>query len=232
MARRYAGLIFAALALLAAAPAIAGPDDSQRWVFRVFLDDREIGFHEFKVNRTESTEKVEINARFDVKVLFFNAYSYEHLNQENWSAGCLQGIESRTNDNGTLMSVSGESRLDGFFVTTHEQSGSTGSDCLSSFAYWNRDILSAKQLLNSQTGALSDISVEEQGRDNRRFGASEIAAVKYTLQTGDGPISLWYTADGGDWLSLEAPAKGGRTIRYEPVILPFLPVEEAQLAMD
>ena len=60
-------------------------EDSDRWVFRVYLDDREIGFHEFSVTDRDGGQDVEISAEFDVKFLFFNAYSYDHRNLESWA---------------------------------------------------------------------------------------------------------------------------------------------------
>ena len=55
---------------------------------------------------------------------------------------------------------------------------------------------------------------------------SPVEAVRYTLSTSGGDIRLWYTRE-GLWLALEAPAKGGRTIRYRPVRLPDAPVRDA-----
>jgi hypothetical protein len=219
------------LAMLPATTLQAMPIDKQ-WTFRVYLDDREIGFHEFKVSGEERQRQVEINARFDVKILFFNAYKYEHRNRESWIEDCLAGIESETNDNGEVLTVSGESTPESFEIETNEQSETLSMDCVRSFAYWNPAILESEQLLNSQTGELMAVTVSPAGPDRIRFGKSELEAIKYTLETDDGPISLWYTPDRQYWLALEAPAKGGRTIRYEPIILPDWPQDRDSLAME
>ena len=93
---------FPLLALIASltvsSPAAA--DDADRWLFRVYLDDREIGFHEFSVRERDGRFDVETTANFDVNILFFNAYSYNHKNRETWSGNCLEGIEAVTDDNG------------------------------------------------------------------------------------------------------------------------------------
>ena len=220
-----------ALALLVAAPLQAN-EVEQQWTFRVYLDDREIGFHEFRISGEEELRQVEINAQFDVKILFFNAYQYVHRNFEQWNGDCLEEIESQTNDNGTLLTVSGESTPASFEIETNETAATVNAACIRSFAYWNPVILDSDRLLNSQTGELMNVTVKNAGNDTIQFGNSALEAVKYTIETGDGPISLWYTPDREHWLALEAPAKGGRTIRYEPIILPVWPGEGDSLAME
>ena len=68
----------------------------QQWRFKVSLDGREIGFHDFVVSRQGNQRMVEISADFDVKILFINAYRYDHANSEIWKDGCLQQIRSET----------------------------------------------------------------------------------------------------------------------------------------
>ena len=68
------------LALAGTAPAAADLNDmsavdaGQQWRFRVYLDDREIGYHSFRVEQVGDYERVEIEASFDIRILFFNAY--------------------------------------------------------------------------------------------------------------------------------------------------------------
>lgn len=210
----------------------ANQADEDRWVFRVLLDSKEIGYHEFRVLGHPDDRQVEISAEFDVRILFISAYSYDHRNTERWSGDCLAGIEAFTNDNGDEFSVSGERAPEGFVVNTNQDSSRISSDCVRSFAYWNPVILESERLLNSQTGEIVDVQVRDEGPDTLNVGPHPIPARKYTLLMKDGPINLWYSPGGQRWLALEAPAKGGRTIRYEPVILPGNPVGDTRFAME
>lgn len=88
--------------------------------FDVFLDDREIGFQNFTVTPTSLGKRVETQAKFEVKVLRFTAFAYDHRNTEVWRDGCLQTIEARTDSNGKLQAVRGEDRGDAFVVSTAE----------------------------------------------------------------------------------------------------------------
>jgi hypothetical protein len=48
-----------------------------------------------------------------------------------------------------------------------------------------------------------------------------VEAIRYRLLAKSGAITLWYSNDESRrWLALEAPAKGGRTLRYIPVRIP------------
>ena len=145
-----AGSVLFAPGLAAMAPAgSAMPEDERYWNFRVFLDDREIGFHEFRVVSEGATQRVQSNARFDVKILFFNAYSYRHSNAETWRNGCLARIQSSTDANGDRTDVDGNLGDAGFELYAAEESQVLGSDCVRTFAYWNPSLLRADSLLNA-----------------------------------------------------------------------------------
>ena len=206
--------------------------DDRYWNFRVFLDDREIGFHEFRVMGDGIEQRVEIDAGFDVKVLFINAYSYRHTNVETWRDGCLVSIQSATDDNGDRLEVAGETGEQGFLLAGPAGQPGIVGDCIQSFAYWNPGILSAERLLNAQTGELVDVRIEDRGSASVRVGDRELPASRYQISMSDGKIDLWYHRDTGQWLALEAPTKGGRVLRYEPVGLPLMPDGDDRLVME
>ncbi|MEJ2384963.1 MAG: DUF6134 family protein [Xanthomonadales bacterium] len=221
-----------AVIVLGAAVQPLAADESDRWLFRVYLDDREIGYHEFTVTERDGRRDVETTARFDVKFLFINAYSYDHQNRETWSGDCLQGLDAVTDDNGTEYRVNGEAKPNGFLLNVNRAAERIGSDCVRTFAYWNPAILQADRLLNSQTGELADVTIRSEGPDTLEIGPHRVAAEQYTIETEDGPIRLWYAPGGQHWLALEAETDGGRTLRYVPLILPWNAVGETRLAMD
>lgn len=236
----------AAAALALSGNALAAPGDTEatspepvafaseplEWRFRVLLGKREIGFHEFRVDRGSDRTQVEINAQFDVRVLLFKAYSYTHRNIEVWEGGCLAGIESVTDDNGKPFRVRGRTESGAFVFDTRDEQELRGPECTRSFAYWNPDFLDSTRLLNSQTGELVDVSIDRLPDEVLEVKGEPVAARRYALEMDDGTISLWYSADTGQWLALEAPAPGGRVLRYEPVELPLDLSADERLAMN
>jgi len=230
MLKNLRNTVLALLCLGGAAPALA--DDADRWLFRVYLDDREIGFHEFAVRDLGGRREVEVTARFDVRILFFNAYRYDHRNRETWYDDCLEGIESTTDDNGDAYRVNGRVDAGDFVLETHIEAARIDAPCVQTFAYWNPAILEAERLLNAQTGEWVDVAIRPEGAVTLDIGPHRVAAEKYTIEMDDGPIRLWYSPGGRHWLALEAETAGGRTLRYVPLALPWNAVTEHRLAMD
>lgn len=219
--------IVAALAALLVPGLVSAAD---RWEFEVLLNDKEIGQHTFDVSRTEDGQRMETEASFDVRFLFVTAFRYRHQNTEVWRDGCLSSIDAITNNNGETLAVNGGAAENRFDVAGPRGSESL-TGCVQTFAYWNPDILDADKLLNSQTGEYEAIDVVYAGADTVDVGGTAIDADRYTMTAKGGDISLWYSRDDQRWLALEAPAKGGRTIRYRPVSVPP-PQDDAGIVAD
>lgn len=206
-------------ATLVTLPVSANVSGTQRWQFKVFLDDREIGYHEFNVSRNGDSRRVESRASFDVKVLFINAYRYRHRNVENWNDNCLTDINSATDANGEKFVVLGNRDENGFSLSTGDSETSL-PQCVMTFAYWNPEFLKASRLVNSQTGDYENVEVMVDGSDTVEVEGREIPADRYQIRLEEGPITVWYATDDKRWLALESVAKGGRVLRYEPMSLP------------
>lgn len=214
------GIIAGSLAIFAVAPLAQPADTTRNWRFDVLLDGKEIGYHAFELRDDGSQQVLETEASFDVKFLFINAFRYRHSNVEIWSDGCLEKIDATTNSNGKQQTVSGR-RADERFAVRRTEGESSLPVCVQSFAYWNPRILDATRLLNTQTGEYENVSASFDRRDEVRVDGEPVDALRYRLSTKGGDITLWYSDDDQPlWLALEAPAKGGRTLRYEPTRVP------------
>ena len=181
----------------------------REWHFRVLLDGKPIGRHDFKVIGTDETAEVVSRARFSLSVLRIPVYRYGHDDHELWKGGCLATIDASTDDNGRPLSVRGEATADGFHIL-----GQTGArtlqGCVRSFAYWDRRILADRRLLNAQTGEYEPVQVTRAAAAGEVPGASEHAL----LEGEHFRIELWYSAT-GEWRALESRTKDGKRLRYE-----------------
>ena len=197
-------------------------DQPLEWQFRVYLDDKAIGYHDFTLSRGDNGLRLQTEARFDVKFLFFTAYTYRHSNTEIWDADGLSSLQSYTDANGEIYELDGRRSGDVFMLSTRR-----GQEVLPrqlmTFAYWNPGILEQQRLLNSQTGEYERIesAVAYRGRT--------IRAQRYDLVLDTVPISVWYAVEDNRWVALESPTESGRVLRYEPLRLPEAPVELALL---
>jgi hypothetical protein len=202
--------------LLAAAPAqllaSTAAMQEKEWRFRVYLDDKEIGSHDFLLTEREDGHELRTEANFVYKLLFVKLYEYEHRNTETWRGDCLAGIESTTDANGKPFSVSGALDDRGFRV-----SGSEGEavlpPCVMTFAYWNPDFLQQPRLLNTQNGEYVEIEVQPPERVELQVRGSVQPAQRYLLKAGELELNLWYSLD-REWLALES-ITDGRRLRYE-----------------
>lgn len=207
------------IALLIASLPVAALAQPAEWRFQVFLNDKPIGYHRFSVENDGRAQVLTTEASFDVKLLFITAFRYRHENTETWRDGCLQSMDARTDSNGKQLDVTGELRETSFAVT-HSGGILVLDECVQSFAYWNPSILDAERLLNSQTGEYEKVEIRRDAVDQVVVGDTTVEAERYTLSAKGGDITLWYARDSYRWLKLEAPAKGGRRIRYLPVDVP------------
>jgi len=215
--RLFAPLVAGLAALCAASPATAdsagGGSAVRSLNFEVYLDDREIGYHRFELRDDGTALRLTTEADFEVKVLLFTAFAYEHRNVEFWNDGCLQRIEARTDSNGKLYRVEGERRDDAFLLETGD--GSRRLDgCVRSFAYWDRSLLDRPRLLNSQTGEYLEVDLERLPAGTLQIGRDQVRVDRYALSAPGMDIELAYASGSGEWLALESRVDQGRTLRY------------------
>jgi len=210
--RRAPEVAIAIAAAACIAPFMASAGDSTRvreWHFRVLLDGKPVGRHDFTVTGTDEAAEVVSRARFVVTVLRIPVYRYVHDDRELWKGGCLANIDASTDDNGRGLAVRGEAAADGFHVLGGA-GAHTWQGCVRSFAYWDRRILASQRLLNAQTGEYEPVQVTRAAASGEVPGASE-----HDLLEGEHfRIELWYRAS-GEWCALESRTKDGKRLRYE-----------------
>ncbi|MEE4217522.1 MAG: DUF6134 family protein [Xanthomonadales bacterium] len=218
--------LFAALALLAILflspnaeasepPGLSAGGDAGAWRFRVFLDDREIGYHHFYLAGTGEHRQLRSEASFEYRLLFVKLFHYEHENLETWSGNCLSSIRSKTDANGRAFKVNGKAG-DGTFLVTGNDGLTSLPDCVMSFAYWNPAFLEQERLLNTQDGSFLDVEVSPPVPEELVVRGESQPSLRYRLAAGDLNLDLWYS-DENEWLALESEVSGGRKLRYEPM---------------
>jgi len=183
------------------------------WSFRVFLDDKEIGYHHFYIAEHGEMKQMKSVASFEYKLLFVRLFHYEHENSEIWAGDCLQSINSRTNANGEPFRVDGRLETGQFRVENMAGERSL-PECVMSFAYWNPRFLEQKSLLNTQDGEFMDVEISNPVFEKLEVQGESRPSHRYRLAAGALNLDLWYSTD-QEWLALESEVQGGRTLRYE-----------------
>lgn len=207
------------LALFYTASVSADLPEPARWQFEVLLDEKKIGYHDFTVSQRDGNQVVKTEAKFNVKLLFVNVFSYHHQNEETWRDNCLSSIDAETASNGKDFVVRGQASTAEFQIQT-ESTANELPPCIMTFAYWNPEFLTAEKLLNSQSGDYEKVTIAKEGEEGLLVKGQNIQAIKYSVSGAAAPITLWYAAADHRWLALESVVKGGRILRYKPVNLP------------
>lgn len=195
--KRFAALV-ALLAHAALAPAQEGGIDAGNWDFTATLDGKPIGTHRFAVSTDGTQRSIDSRAQFVVRVLGIPVYRYRHEAQERWQGDCLRELHADTDDDGQRRQVA--QRFD--------------TECLMGFAYWSPRLAQQSRLVDPQTGriepvrfeAVPDASIDVRGRATPAHG--------WRLVADHQRIVVWYAADTGRWIALDAEAKGGRRLSY------------------
>ena len=188
---------------------------AKEWAFDVYLDKSKIGQHSFSLNdANELTSK----AKFNVKVLFIDAYQYDHKAVEKWHGDCLANLEAHTVENKVVTDVKGKLTEPGFIVDDGKTKQILPA-CSMTFAYWNPKMLTQTKLLNPQNAEWLDTKITKLGTEKIEVKGKSIEATHYKL---DGSlvgknklkIELWYNAN-NDWVALKSITPEGYTINYK-----------------
>lgn len=198
-----------ALALLFAVPLQA-----QDWSFEVYLDQQKIGTHSFSLDQNQ----LQSRANFKVKVLFINAYRYQHQADEQWQGNCLSQLTAHTEENKEITDVKGAIQNNQFVL---EKNGSTQTlpGCIMTFAYWNPEILKQSRLLNPQNAEYLDVTVTDEGSKTIEVKGQTTLTHQYRLNgrlkgKDKLKITLWYDQQ-QQWVALESITPEGYKIKYK-----------------
>ena len=179
----------------------------QNWLFDVRIDEKDVGFHDFKLSKDPNGYTMDARVEFRYKVLGVTVFSYEHAVTERYDNKlCLQSISSQTKTNGKQQSLSGSAGPNGFVLAT-QPTTSIMIDCILTFAYWTPKLLEQSQILNGQTGEIVDIDVAPMPSTNIDV------TKRYALKGNKIDMHLAYD-ESGNWLTLDSILENGRSLTY------------------
>ena len=193
-------------------------ESKRSWNFIAYLDNSEIGYHNFEVNISDSKTTVKTQAEFDVTFMFIPVFKYEHSNFEVWNNGCLVKLNSTTNNDGEDLFVE-LSNSDGITQIETTSKKLSKRDCVRSFAYWNEELIKSNVLMNTQSGELLDVTHKLVGTEKILINDKLVDTQRYQLQGKDEQgididINLWYNTN-NQWVALESKLENDRVLRYQ-----------------
>ncbi len=202
-----AAIALGALSLVTASIATATLTTGPGMGFKVYRDGSNIGQHTISFEQKGDQLIVDIEIGLEVTFAFITFYDYKHRNREIWRNGQLISINTETDDNGKIHTVSGRAVGNGFLVNGNGEQTLLPADIIPT-SYWNPATRSASTLMNSQTGELIEVSItpEETKPVSMPWGERE---GRLHRMTGDLELDLWYDRKGCLLkLSFKAPSDG------------------------
>ena len=188
---------------------------AKEWAFDVYLDKTKMGSHTFSLN---DANQMTSRAKFKVKVLFVEAYSYNHVSKEQWQGDCLSSIDADTTENKVVSKIKGKLEADIFNISNGKQSQTLPS-CVMTFAYWNPKTLTQSKLLNPQNAEYLDAKIKQIGIESIDVKGVKTEATHYLLQgLSEGKtklnIDLWYDQN-KNWVALQSTTPEGYKVIYK-----------------
>lgn len=174
--------------------AVSTPAPSVHRVFDIMRQGSKIGTDTFDISHQGDVTKVKIVTHVLVKVMFINAYRYDHSETASWKGNELVAFSSQTDDNGTPHKINA-SQDDGRLALDVD---GTKSDLPKGFvpaSLWSAGVSNKAQLFDPGNGKRLSTRPQDLGEET-----VEIHGVPQQLRhlrlVGAYARDLWFDKDG------------------------------------
>jgi uncharacterized protein DUF6134 len=164
--------------------------------FRVLRHGSPIGEHRVTFQPDGTRLTVETHVDIAVKVLFFTAFRFKHHAEEVWDSGRLVSVKSTTDDDGTLMQVSGHSVADGFRIVGGDGPFLAAAHLLTSNALWESRVVHEHRLIDVQHGGEVGLVTKQLGDEDVDTPEGPVRASRHHIITPYCAGSVFHDGDG------------------------------------
>ena len=166
-----------------------------------------VGFSNIKLKRSGKKVIANIEVKISVKILNFDAFSYNLKNEEVWESGILTKINSKTIIGKKTEFVTGKREKNGFNIEGSKFSGLVEGNPATT-SYFSPEFLKRKTWISTQDGDPLSVSATKIGPDIAKSINGEIPATLWKI-SGDLDLDLLYAKD-GKWLGSRFYAGGSQ----------------------
>lgn len=219
-------LALMALPLCPAAADIAPAATKTHQAYDIIRQGSTIGTNTVDVERRGDTVQVKIGTKILVKVMFVEAYRYDHDSTETWKAGQLVAFNSQTNDNGTKHSVTVTSSADKLDISADGKHSDVPAS-LRPASFWNKAFDAQKELFNPATGKRLAVQVKDLGDEKITINGAPRQGRHYKI-SGDMDRDVWF--DGDTLLRLKLVGSDKSIIDSDLTQIASTPLDEAATA--
>jgi hypothetical protein len=213
--RRLLGLAAtaAAIPLLGPLHSLGADTAAQRGLhFRALRHGSPIGEHRVTFRLDGDRLTVETHVDVAVRVLFFTAFRFKHDAEEIWRSGRLVSVKSTTDDNGTLLKVSGDAVEDGFRIVGDDGPFLAAAHLLTSNTLWDSRVVRENRLIDVQRGGEIGMVTKRLGDEQVDTPQGPVRASRHQMITPYWAGSVFHDSD-GRWVKALIELRG-ESIEY------------------
>ncbi len=181
-------------------------------IFNALRDGSLIGEHRVIFRADGNILNVETRVDIAVKVLVFTVFHFTHRSTEIWRSGRLESIDTSTDDDGTLLRVSGTATADGFRIVGADGPFLAAPTLMTSNSLWDRRIVQQDRMLDAQYGGEIGLVAKRLADQTVDTPRGRVRASCYQMITPHYAGRLFYGAD-GSWVKALLELKG-ESIEY------------------
>jgi hypothetical protein len=138
---------------------------------------------------------VETRVVIAVKVLFVTAFRFRHEAKEVWQSDRLVSVTSTTDDNGTLLRVTGNAVADGFRIVGEDGPFLASAHLLTSNTLWDSRIVRESRLIDVQHGGEIGLVTKHLGDETVETPQGPVRATRHHMITPYYAGSVFYDRD-------------------------------------
>jgi len=168
--------------------------------FDVIRKNKVIGSHKITFTENNDVLLVETNIDIEVKVMFISAYEFTHQSTETWTNGNFTKIVAHTDfEDEREYFIKGQDNNVSFLASGMDGELELDKNILPS-NFWNFDILTQKEIFDTQKGVVRTIDVEDLGYEEIEINKEKVQCNKFIFNASSnskdkGPFpeyTLWY----------------------------------------
>jgi hypothetical protein len=165
-------------------------------VFDIVRGNDKIGTDTVDIEHQNDTTTIKVKTDVSVKVMFIEAYRYEHSCNETWKNGQLVAFKSRTNDNGTKHAIDVTAAPDKLSMDAdgkHSDLPKTAAPV----SLWSKDAIRQSDAFDPDTGKRRAIKLTDLGEEVVTLHGVSHKTHHYKIAdtTGEFARDLWYDGD-------------------------------------
>ena len=190
-------------------------ENLKRIEFDIYRNNKNIGKHIFKFNRSGNTLTVKSDINFEIKKLGVVLYRYKAEGTEVFENGKLVKFNSTTNQNKKNKYVNLKLENDMYVIDGSSHKGKVPTEYLLG-TWWNHSIVKAPAQISAVSGRIIHQKVNFIGKEKLKFGNKTFNTLHFNFSSTDAKLSkdkklntdVWYDEETLNWVKASFDKKG------------------------